>query len=411
MTHWLIEETVGRSLAEARAAGISPAQQEALSPQLQARGGLTSRQGTTAEIVVEGPLTKHRDFFAWIFYGSNTTYTELQAELEAARIAPAVERVRLLIDSPGGQVNGLFETLDAVKRLRAEKPIESRVSMATSAAYALAAAAGPIEATSEGAMVGSIGAAVSYVVHGAVKDFTNSDSPDKRPDPRTAEGKAAITRGLDEIFSLFAEHIAGGRGTTVDHVRANYGRGAVLLAREGLKRGMVDAIVGADEDGLRGTLATGEARLAWLKQSRPDLVDALRATGIAAERERCSVLLEGARLSGEGESKGRDLAVAAIRSGAPVTDAMRETLFLAALEQQRESDRQLAIQRARTSVRYADVARKVLGAKQSAGTADAFADIVAHRFCSLTGVSDSNDDQPRGAELRREDGRIRVWLP
>lgn len=420
MSFWLIEPHAGRALQEARANGITPAQLSALSAQLNSRGGLTSKLADgTAEILVEGVLTKHRDLFAMLLYGASTTYSQLQVELEAARTDSNVKRVRLLIDSPGGQVNGLFETLDLIKALRADKPIEVIASMATSAAYAIAAAAGDIQATSSGAMLGSVGTAVSMLVSDKVKHFANTHSPDKRPDPETVEGQAAITRQLDEIYELFAEHIAIGRGVDVATVRDNYGRGAVLLAREAIRRDMIDSIAGAPshstESAILESLSTTAAKLAWLQANRPELFAELVAEGVQEERQRCVTLLEGARLSGDDpNSQAYELAQQAIRSGAPVTDTMRAALFLGALQQQREADRQLAIQRARTSPRFADVARRVLGPGTSEGTAEGFAELVAERFCKLMGVSKPtviNECVAGVGELARVDGRIVVRLP
>ena len=66
----------------------------------------------------------------------------------------------LSIDSPGGTVAGLFETLAALDATG--KSIRVRSSAAHSAAYAIAAVAGPIEAVTPVSMFGSIGVAALF---------------------------------------------------------------------------------------------------------------------------------------------------------------------------------------------------------------------------------------------------------
>jgi len=409
---WLINPRIAALLDDAREQRPTAEQQEAYEARTRARfseAPFTAAGDGVAVVRIEGVLTKRPDLFAQIFGGGNTSYQSIQEALRAARQDKGVRSLRLEVDSPGGTVDGMFETLAELQATRATKPIRVVASNANSAAYALASVAGPIEATTRGATFGSIGAAVSIFTSDRIVTLTNSKSPNKRPDPKTKEGKAAITKELDDITALFVEQVAKGRSVSVDTVYQNFGRGGVLLAEEAQRLGMIDSIAGApsSESAILASLPTTEAKLHWLQQHRPELFAELVAQGVRQERERAVTLLEGGRLSGDKPSQGLELAKQAIRSGAPVTDAMRESLFLAALQQEREADRQLAIQRARTSPRYADVARRVLGPGTSEGTAEGFAEAVAQRFCRLVGASPDDSE----GELQLTDGKLRVWLP
>jgi capsid assembly protease len=202
--------------------------------------------GSVAHIDVRGILTPQPDLLAMLFGGGNTTYPSIRDALSAAAADPTVERVVMNVDSPGGTVDGLFETLAAVEAF--QKPITVRASRATSAAYAIAAAAGPIEATTSASSFGSIGVATALFTDGRVVDITNRESPDKRPDVRTPEGRGVVQDHLDDIYTLFVEAIARGRNVSTDRVAVDFGRGRVLLSRDALRLGMVDSIASAPTD-------------------------------------------------------------------------------------------------------------------------------------------------------------------
>ncbi|MGE0400833.1 MAG: hypothetical protein AB7T06_29250 [Kofleriaceae bacterium] len=198
--------------------------------------------GEEAEIRVEGVLTEKEDFWLWLFGVDNTTYADILDAITAVRADPSIRRVNVCVDSPGGAADGLFETMDAFEVLRREKDVRVTAKHAHSAAYGIAAAAGPITARSDAAMFGSVGVAVSFWLSDHVLDLTNTESPDKRPDLKTDEGRAVVRRELDAIFGLFADRIARGRSTTSEDVAQTFGRGASFVAGEAKRRGMIDAV-------------------------------------------------------------------------------------------------------------------------------------------------------------------------
>lgn len=198
--------------------------------------------GDTAEIRVLGVLTAQPSFLMWLLGIDNTTYSDIQNALTSVANDPTITRVSMFVDSPGGQVDGLFDTLDALEGF--SKPINVTASCACSAAYAIAAAAGPITAKNIASEFGSVGVAVSIYVEDDVVDITSTEAPNKRPDVTTDEGKAVVVEQLDAIHELFAEAIARGRNTSVSNVNSEYGRGSTLLAYAARSRGMIDGIAG-----------------------------------------------------------------------------------------------------------------------------------------------------------------------
>lgn len=292
--------------------------------------------GSVMQIDVEGVLTKKRDFWAWLFYGANTAYRDIQAALALAAQDSAIKSVVLNIDSPGGSVDGLFDLLGDLQAF--SKKVEVQASLAASAAYAIAAVApGKITATNIAAEFGSVGVVASYLVDEMVVDITSTDAPNKRPDLTTEEGQAVVREELDAIHQIFVEAIANGRGTTIEDVNANFGRGSVLLAKEAKRRGMIDSVAMPPSAAPRKASAEAEVprkkkpmNEEELKAQHPELYAALldkgrrsaegaieeaRAAGVATERKRVLAHLKLADTTGA-TKVARD----AIESGASTMD-------------------------------------------------------------------------------------------
>lgn len=370
---WLLHEDALRQLREAeRRVSIDAAQQRAWVERQEQeaadRGPRSLRvAGDVAEIRVEGLLTKRPDFWAQLFGLGGTAYTDLIEAISVARSNPDVKAVQLFVDSPGGAADGLFDVFAALEQLRAEKPVRVRAANAFSAAYGIAAVAGQISATTPASMFGSVGVAVRYSRWADIElfDITNTESPDKRPDPATEEGKAVIRRELDAIFDLFAESIAKGRsaatGETVTRkdVAENFGRGASFVARDARRFGMIDTVPKASarpalramsedepsaargENEERGMAeATKKLTLEEFRAQHPELhqavFDAGKQAGTEQERKRVNAHLKLAETTGA-----MDVAKKAIASGVSTMDEEIHAEYMsAALNRRDRSDRQ-----------------------------------------------------------------------
>lgn len=292
--------------------------------------------GSTAEIRVEGVLTKRPDFFAAWFGGGNTTYASIRNALAIASGDPKVKSIVLAVDSPGGAVDGLFETLDAIAGARASggKAMRVRADNALSAAYGIAAAAGPIEAAGRGSSFGSIGAAVSFFVDPAVVTITNTDSPDKRPDVTTDAGKAVIVAYLDQIQDELVRAIARGRDVQAGAVTDTYGRGASFIAAHALRLGMIDTITKSTPLRAvtnRTTTAMTDEEIAAARIA----AEAAVQRGITQERDRVVAHLT------LGESCGdMTIALEAIRTGMGMTHEVNARYMSAGMNRADRSKRQ-----------------------------------------------------------------------
>lgn len=205
-----------------------------------------------AVIAVEGTLVQKLGTLRP--YSGMTGYDSIRQNFLTARADPKVRGIALDIDSPGGEVRGLFDLVDEIFAGRGDKPIWAILSeMACSAAYAIASAADRITVPRTG-YVGSIGVIwmhvdwsaalteagikVTYLTYGARKADGNETEPLK------GAAKAGFQADIDQIGELFVETVARNRGISADAVRAteaDYFQGA-----EGVALGLADAVMAPD---------------------------------------------------------------------------------------------------------------------------------------------------------------------
>lgn len=213
-----------------------------------ARAERATRRGDVAILDVRGPLFRRANLFT-AFSGA-TSYDVLRRDLQAALDDPSVRAIALNVDSPGGEVNGVDELAKAVHAARGVKPITAYVGgMAASGGYWIASAAERV-VVSDAALLGSIGVYMAVMddtkrdeARGVRKiEFVSSQSPDKRPDYGTDEGRARIQRTVDQLAAVFIAAVAKHRGVDEAKVVAEFGRGGVEVGQAAVVAGMADAI-------------------------------------------------------------------------------------------------------------------------------------------------------------------------
>lgn len=247
---WAMTETYVRGILEIaeRAPGPAVEQLRADFQALQARPGKPLRntagvtlRGDTAILGITGPLFRYANLFTEMSGASSIE--RLSADFTAAIDDPKVARVILEIDSPGGQVNGIAEFGALIRDAQARKPVIAYVSdSAASAAYWLAAAAGRIY-TAPTATLGSIGVvAIWRGKDEGATEIVSSQSPKKRLDPSTDEGRQAMQVQVDRIAEEFIGAVAAYRGIDTSTVLADFGQGGVLVGADAVAAGMADEV-------------------------------------------------------------------------------------------------------------------------------------------------------------------------
>ena len=301
----IVPETLKTIAAIARRENDSPAAVEArLGRPLQNARAVTMRDGV-ALVPVTGPVFRYANLFTQI--SGATSLDVLARDFTTAVDDAAVKSVVLVVDSPGGQANGIAELASMIRAGAGKKPVVAYVDgAAQSAAYWLASAASEVIA-SPTAMLGSIGAVVALDTEKrkGTMEIVSSQSPNKRPDVTTEAGRAQIQTLIDSLAQVFLDDVARYRGTDTATVLADFGQGASFIAADAVRRGMADRVstLEAVIAGLAGSPAKkGESYMAtengtpaaekpaidraYLAANHPDLLAACQVEGASAERKR-----------------------------------------------------------------------------------------------------------------------------
>lgn len=349
---WLLEQTTRRAIEHAIEAGAIPsaekqADYEARVVALSSNGSRAlTVAGDNAEIAINGVLTSTPSFMAVIFGGGNTTYPEIIAAIAEAEQNDAISNITYKIDSPGGEFNGLFDTLAAMQS--AKKPSTAVISnMGASAAYAIAAQADNIIASNRAARIGSIGVVADFRIDKNTVSISSTNAPKKRPDVSTPEGVAIVREELDALHEIFIESIATGRNVSTSKINAKFGQGSTLLASEALKRGMIDSIATTSLKTVKSTkLETADnggeqpkvikrMDINTLKTAHPDVYAAAVQVGIDQERDRVGAHLTFGEAGGDLQT-----AIKAISDGSPMTETLRAKYMVAATNRRDVADRE-----------------------------------------------------------------------
>jgi signal peptide peptidase SppA len=199
------------------------------------------REGA-AVIPVVGPLFRYANIFTAISGASS--YEILAKDFTSALENPDVHSIILDIDSPGGEVNGCAEFASMIFEARGKKPIIAYASGdAASGAYWIASACDQIIA-SETSMLGSIGVVAVYrgSKDEGVLEIVSSQSPYKRLDPSSKDGKSRLQSRIDDLATVFIESIAKHRGVDPPTVIKDFGGGDVFIGKSAINSGLADDI-------------------------------------------------------------------------------------------------------------------------------------------------------------------------
>ena len=201
-----------------------------------------------AVIPVTGPIFPRANLFTQVSGG--TSVDVMARDFHAALDDPAVCAILLEVDSPGGQATGVNELANMIHQARGGKPITAYVSgSAASGAYWIASAADTIVADAT-ASLGSIGVVAGYRDTSArdeklgVKsvEIVSSQSPNKRPDLSTDEGRKQIQDRVDAIAEVFVTAVARNRSVDPDTVLRNFGAGGILIGADAVNAGLADQL-------------------------------------------------------------------------------------------------------------------------------------------------------------------------
>jgi ClpP class serine protease len=312
-----------------------------------------SVRGATAVIPITGPIFRYANIFTMI--SGATSVEETASELRAALDNPLVESVVLEINSPGGQVTGVSELAQMIRS--AEKPVIAYVDgMAASAAYWIASAASRV-VINDTALLGSIGVVTQIGLSDDKNtvEIVSTQSPRKRADVRTDDGRAQVQATTDELAQVFIDTVARHRGVTAATVMSDFGGGGLLIGQSAVDAGMADE-VGALETLLLSLSTRGSTTMTAKTMTReqiaadyPEIAEAFRAEGRAgvdlgaARAEGAAAELQRVKDVQAASLPGHEALIATLMFDGVTTGAQAALKVLAA-ERTKRGDKLLALQ-------------------------------------------------------------------
>lgn len=195
------------------------------------------------------------------------SYGEIRAALAEALNNPNIKEILLDVNSGGGAVSGITDTAKLIQQINTIKPVTAYCggNMA-SGGYWLGVSAGKV-ICSDIAVLGSIGVITthmdlsgSYAQEGIVPTviragkYKQLNSP---MEPLSATGRTEIQSQLDQVYSVFVQHIADNRQVSYGVADNQMAQGREFIGAQALTAGLVDAIATFDE-----LLATMVAKVA-----------------------------------------------------------------------------------------------------------------------------------------------------
>ncbi|WP_265014740.1 S49 family peptidase [Wolbachia endosymbiont (group B) of Camptogramma bilineatum] len=202
----------------------------------------------TAVIAIHGILTKKPGAFD-DFLGM-TSYEKIQEEIEEALSNKDIETILLDIDSPGGEVNGIFDLADFIYESRAKKRIIAIANDdAYSAAYAIASSAEKVF-VSRTSGVGSIGVIASHIDQSRFDErqgikyttiFAGSRKNDLNPhEPMTSESLESLQKEVGRLYEMFLQLIARNRGLSIEKIRST--EAGLYFGENAVEIGLADGV-------------------------------------------------------------------------------------------------------------------------------------------------------------------------
>ena len=227
-------------------------------------GSLLQGHGIANALTIRPQIVKTENGVAYIgakgpletdLYWGYSSYYHLRIAIESALADDEIKGIVFMVNSPGGNVNGLFDCGRFLLEAREIKPILAVVEhMAASAAYLLASCCTRVS-MSPYSEAGSCGIETSVFdtskwdkEHGFItKIFHSANAKLKNLDPLTEEGEAELQKRLDYLESAYFDLVSEGRGMDKEKCIETFGHGLIYPCEKAVEIGMADEISTADD--------------------------------------------------------------------------------------------------------------------------------------------------------------------
>jgi signal peptide peptidase SppA len=223
-------------------------------------------RGGIALVPVMGTLVRRGSYLDAV--SGLQSYDSILGQVRTAARDDDVKGVLLQVDSPGGEVAGLFDLADEIAALARIKPVYAAADdSAFSAAYAIASSAERLFVTRSGG-VGSVGVIAMHVDQsgadakaglvytpvyaGAHKADLNCHAP------LSGDAKARLQAEVDRLYGMFTAHVATARGLPLAKVQAT--QAGLFFGDEGVTAGLADEVGTIDDAAAALAARIGSAR-------------------------------------------------------------------------------------------------------------------------------------------------------
>ncbi len=213
------------------------------------------------------------------------SYAAIETMILEAATDPAVAGILLDIDSPGGEVGGVFDLADLIRETREAKPVFAVADDAFSAAFLLASAADRIYLSQTGG-VGSVGVIAVHV------DESERDAKEGRRyttifagarknnfsthAPLSGEAQQRLQAEVDRIYGMFVQTVANNRRMTEQAVRAT--EAGLFFGADAVQVGLADRV---------GTLRDALADLVThIESPKKNIIHAAMAPPVSVHEEK-----------------------------------------------------------------------------------------------------------------------------
>ncbi len=231
-----------------------------------------STRGNIAVVPFIGPVFRYSNLFTDI--SGATSLSIFAKDFQAAEDDESIDTIIIEMDSPGGQASGISEQAQII-RSSSKKVIAYASNLAASAGYWIASAADEV-IISDTAQLGSIGVISTFYDDEDPKEIRiiSSQSPNKRPDIKTDQGRAEVQKVVDSLANVFVNAVADYRGVSSDIVLEKFGKGGVLVGEQAVKAGMADRVDTLENliAGLSGKTRRGKLNMTDKAQSKPEVL-------------------------------------------------------------------------------------------------------------------------------------------
>jgi signal peptide peptidase SppA len=218
-----------------------------------------------AVIPIEGTLV-HKAYGLDALSGLRS-YVNIQEEIEDAATDPAIKGILLDIDSPGGEVAGVFDAADTIYAARSAKPVFAVADTdAFSGAYLLASGAERVYAGRTSGL-GSIGVIVTHLDVSASDEklgykYTIVHAGARKADfnphtPLSDEARRVLEAEVDRTYGLLVGAVARNRGVDESAIRDTEAR--LYFGGDAVSAQLADRL-GTRQDALAGLREAISAR-------------------------------------------------------------------------------------------------------------------------------------------------------